>query len=210
MSTRTLLTCGVLAGPIFMIVYLAQAFTRPGFDITRHPASVLSNGDLGWIQIANFLVCGALVIAGAIGMRRELRTGPGGTWGPLLIGLSGLGLVGAAFLSADPMDGFPPGTPLGAPTSMTTPGLLHFVASAVAFFAWIAACFVFARRFSAVGQSGWAIFSAATGALFLAAFLGTASGAGPVLALVAGVGLVWAWLSATFVRLSAELAPRSA
>src|SRR5262249_7847804 len=55
--TRALLACGVLAGPLYMAIYLGQALTRPGFDITRHPASVLSNGDLGWIQVANFLVC---------------------------------------------------------------------------------------------------------------------------------------------------------
>jgi hypothetical protein len=36
--TRTLLACGVLAGPLYMAVYLGQALTRPGFDITRHPA----------------------------------------------------------------------------------------------------------------------------------------------------------------------------
>jgi hypothetical protein len=73
--TRTLLACGVFAGPLYMAVYLGQALTRPGFDITRHPASVLSNGDLGWIQVTNFLVSGGLVMAAAIGMRLALRTG---------------------------------------------------------------------------------------------------------------------------------------
>jgi len=204
-TTKVLLACAVVAGPVVVLVYLAQAFTREGFDITRHPASVLSNGDLGWIQIANFLMTGLLLMAGAIGMRRALYPGPGATWGPLLIGLSGIGLVAGGLFVADPADGFPPGTPLGPPTSISSTGLLHFVAAAVGFFAWIAACFVFARRFAARGQKGWARFATTTGVLFLAAFLGTASGLGPVIALVLGIVLVWGWLSATSARLMQEV-----
>ena len=204
MSTRALLSCGVIAGPLYMLVYLVQAFTRPGFDITRHPASVLSNGDLGWIQVANFVVTGALVIALALGMRRA-RSGPGGTWGPLLIGLSGVGLLLAAAFSADPVDGFPPDTPLGPPTSISTTGLLHFVAALVGFVSWIVAGFVFARRYAALGQSGWAAFSAMTGALLLAGFIAPfflpAAG---VIPLVLGVALMWAWLTALAAKLLGE------
>jgi len=189
-----------------MAVYLGQAFTRPGFDITRHPASVLSNGDLGWIQVANFLVCGALSIAAAIGMRRALRTSRGGTWGPILIGLLGVGMLLAAFFTADPVDGFPPGTPLGPPTTITTIGLLHFVTALIGFSGWIAASFVFARRFAALGQPAWALFSTATGALFLVAFLGTAAAVAPVMGLVVAVALAWAWLSATSAKLMTEAA----
>src|SRR3989441_5108147 len=108
--TRTLLACGAVAGPLYLVVGLAQAFTRPGFDLTRHPLSLLSNGDLGWIQITNFLLSGLLVVAGAVGMRQALASGRGRTWGPLLVGVYGLGLIGAAFFVADPAQGFPPGT----------------------------------------------------------------------------------------------------
>jgi Protein of unknown function (DUF998) len=200
--TRTLLACGVLAGPL--AVYLGQAFTRSGFDITRHTASVLSNGDLGWIQVANFLVCGGLVIAAAIGMRRALRTGRGRTWGPILIGLVGFGMILAAIFTADPVDGFPPGTPLGPPTTITRNGLLHFVTGLVGFSAWIAATFVFSRRFAASGRPGWVIFSTATGALFLLTFLGSALAAVPVMRLVIAITLAWVWLSATSAKLLAE------
>jgi hypothetical protein len=202
--TKTLLACGVLAGPLYMAVYLGQALTRPGFDITRHPASVLSNGDLGWIQVANFLVCGGLVMAAAIGMRRALRTGRGRMWGPILIGLVGLGMILAAIFTADPVDGFPPGTPLGPPTTITTIGLVHFVSSLVGFSGWIAATFVFARRYAALGRPGWAIFSTATGALLLLMFLGSALAAVPVMGLVIAITLAWAWLSATSGKLLAE------
>src|SRR5690242_3792750 len=93
-ETKWLLTAGALAGPFYLIVGLAQALTRPGFDITRHALSLLSNGDLGWIQVSNFLISGLLVITGAFGMRRALE-GSGITWGPLLVGVYGLSLLGA-------------------------------------------------------------------------------------------------------------------
>lgn len=47
--TTALLICGIVAGPLFTVVGLTQAFTRPGFDLTRHALSLLENGDLGWI-----------------------------------------------------------------------------------------------------------------------------------------------------------------
>jgi hypothetical protein len=113
-------------------------------------------------------------------------------------------MILAAIFTADPVDGFPPGTPLGPPTSISTIGLLHFVTALFGFSGWIAASFVFARRFAALGQSGWAIFSTATGALFLVAFLGTAAAAVPVMLLVVAITLAWAWLSATSAKLMAE------
>src|SRR5262245_57718215 len=92
--TRVLLGCSAAAGPLYLVAGLVQAFTRPGFDIRRHDLSLLANGDLGWIQMANLVVSGLLVVAGAVGMRRALTGGRGRTWGPLLIAVYGAGLVG--------------------------------------------------------------------------------------------------------------------
>jgi hypothetical protein len=180
---------------------------RPGFDIRRHALSLLSNGDLGWIQIANFVVAGLLVIAGALGMRRVMRGSRGGTWGPLLLGLYGLGLVGAGFFAADPALGFPPGTPEDA-TAISWHGLLHFVAGGIGFLGLIAACFVFASRFMALKQPGWAAYSAATGVIFFAAFFGIASGsrgAGVSLAFALAVVIAWVWISVMAARLRSGL-----
>src|SRR5258708_7196471 len=110
--TRTLHMCGIVAGPLYMILGLIQMAIRPGFDITPHPLSLLSNGELGWIQISNFVVAGALLIAGAFGVKRTMQSGRGWSWAPRMIGLYGLGLIGAGIFSADPALGFPPGTPL--------------------------------------------------------------------------------------------------
>ena len=163
-GTSVLLACGMVAGPLFTVVGLVQAFTRPGFNLTRHALSVLENGDLGWIQISSFLVTGLLFVAGAIGMRHFLRGSRGGTWGPRLIAIMGLGLIGAAFFQADPGLGFPPGTPMDA-TTLSWHGLGHLLVSMVAFLSLIAACFVFARRFAGQHQRGWAIYSGVTGVL---------------------------------------------
>lgn len=194
--TRSLLIAGVIAGPIYLVVGLAQALTRSGFDITRHALSLLSNGDLGWIQVTNFLVSGLLVIAGAVGMRRALE-GKGKTWGTLLIGVYGLSLIGAGIFKADPAMGFPIGTPEGA-TTMSTHGLLHFMTGGIGFLALIAACFVFARRFATLGQKGWAAYSIITGVIFFASFIGIASGSGNdwiILGFWIGVVLAWTWIS---------------
>ncbi|MPZ96334.1 MAG: DUF998 domain-containing protein [Propionibacteriales bacterium] len=161
--TRRLLTCGVVAGPLYVLVAGLQVLTRDGFDLGRHPLSLLSVGDLGWIQIANFVVSGLLFVASAVGMRRALRSGRASTWGPRLVGTFGVGLVWAGVFVADPADGFPAGTPAGTPTDASWHAILHNIAPAVAFLALIAACFVFARRFAQRGQRGWAAYSAATG-----------------------------------------------
>jgi hypothetical protein len=210
MISRRLLTVGALAGPVYLVVGLAQAFTRPGFDITRHDLSLLSNGDLGWIQITNFLVSGVLVIAGALGIRRALRPGRAGTWGPLLVGVYGLGLIGAGLFVADPVFGFPPGTAVDAHT-FSWHGLLHFASGGIGFLGLIAATMVFARRFAALGQRGWAAYSVMTGLLFLLGFVGIASGSGnswTVLGFWIAVVLAWAWLTAMTTRLKSELSER--
>jgi hypothetical protein len=38
---------------LYIAVVLIQALTRDGFDLTRHPARLLSNGDVGWVQITS-------------------------------------------------------------------------------------------------------------------------------------------------------------
>ena len=207
-ATRVLLACSVVAGPLYIVVGITQMLIRDGFDIRRHALSLLSNGDLGWIQITNFLVTGLLVIAGAAGMRRVLHGSRGGTWGPLLIGVYGVGLIGAGFFRADPALGFPPGLPASAYVTISWHGIMHFISGGIGFLALIAACFVFARRYAALRQRRWAAYSVATGVLFFAAFFGIASGskgAGVSVAFAVAVVLGWAWISAMVARLRTEL-----
>lgn len=202
--TTALLRCGVTAGPLYIIVGAIQVLIRPGFDMRYNVLSQMALGDLGWIQTTNFVVSGVLVLASAVGITRALRSGPGATWAPRLIGIYGAGLVAAAIFSADPGFGFPPGTPAGPPTTWSTHGLIHFATGGIAFLAIIGACFVLGRRFARSGEEGWARYSAGTGAFFLVAFLGTASGSGLMaftLGLWVAIALAWVWLSAVSARL---------
>jgi hypothetical membrane protein len=196
--TRSLLGYGILAGPFYVVVSLAQALTRDGFDLTRHEWSLLANGDFGWIQSTNLIVTGLMVLAFAVGLHRMF-----GGWAPRLVSLYGLGMVGAGVFRADPALGFPVGTPDGV-TEVSWHGVLHFVCAGLGFASLIVACLILARRFAATGSRGWARFSAVTGVTFLTCFVGVASGGGSValnLAFTAAIVLVWAWMSAASLHL---------
>src|ERR1700730_15058315 len=146
--TRALLAAGVVAGPLFYVMVGIQALTRPGFDIRRYPPSLLSLGGLGWIQIATFVATGLGGVACAAGIRRALRYGRGATWGPLMVGLWGLGLIAAGIFTADPAIGFPPGPPRGTQTHLSWHAVLHGAAFFPSFVSRVVACVVFARRFA--------------------------------------------------------------
>jgi hypothetical protein len=154
-ATSRLLAAGIVAGPLFLGVGLAQASTRAGFDLDRHPLSLLALGPLGVVQIADFLVAGALLAAAAVGMRRAAGPGTGSTWGPRLVAGFGAGMVIAGLFVADPADGFPVGTPAG-PGEISWHGTLHGVGFAVAMICWVSACLVLARWSAARGERGLA------------------------------------------------------
>ena len=160
---RMLLGSGAAAGPIFIAAVLVQAATRTGFDPVKHPLSLLSVGELGWIQIANFVLAGLLFLAAAVGMRRALSPGPASAWGPRLICVFGAALIGGGVFVADPGLGFPPGTPEGVPEEFSWHGIVHSAAPVVGFLALSLACFVFARRSLRLGERRWAVWSIFTG-----------------------------------------------
>jgi hypothetical protein len=195
--TRSLLGYGVLAGPFFVTVSLAQAFSRAGFDPLRHPWSALSNGDLGWLQITNFILAGLMVVTAAVGFQRALGAG----WAPRLIGVFGASMVAAGLLRADPVVGFPAGT---TTTTVSWHGIGHLVAGSIGFACLIAACLVLGRRFARQSRPGWAAWSRITGVVFLVAFLGIASGSNQpvvILGFTAAVIAAFAWLAAVSLHL---------
>jgi Protein of unknown function (DUF998) len=200
-STRVLLAAGVVAGPLFIAVAAAQAITRDGFDLRRHPLSLLSLGDLGWIQIGNFIVSGLLSVAFAVGMRRVLHPGRAGTWGPLLVGIFGLGLViGGAFVT-DPDLGFPPGVP--SETKPSWHGMVHDIGPGVAFDALLLACLVLMRRFLGLRLRAWAAYCAAT-AIALLLLTWWPSTAGISLRLAVAIVVAFGWMTALAVHLRGE------
>ena len=114
--TRSLLGYLALAGPFYVVVSLAQALTRHGFDLGRDEWSLLALGRLGWIQQANLILAGVMIIVGALGARRAIgRFADAGTWAPRLLAGYGLGLIGAGIFRADALTGSRPAPRAGAP-----------------------------------------------------------------------------------------------
>ena len=211
-ATRLLLACGVIGPLLFIILFLIEGATRANYNPFRYPISSLSIGALGWMQAVNFLILGTLLVAFAIGMRRVLRGSRGGVWGPLLIGLAGIGLFGAGIFTTDPIYGYPPDAPLVL-AQYTVHGHLHDLCS-VLFFAGVPiACFVFCRRFVTLGERGWALYSLLSGLGMLAFFVLAAIGfeqipgfvnvAGVFQRLSISIGLIWIALLALRLMRSA-------
>lgn len=195
--TRSLLGYGMLAGPCYVLASVTQGLLRDGFDFRRHEWSLLANGPYGWIQSTNLVLTGLMCVAFAVGLRRALGRGRAATWSPRLIALYGLGMVGAGIFRADPRDGFPAGTPEG-PGAVTWHGTLHFVTAGTGFLCMVAAGLIVARRYRAEGRRGFARYSVATAAAFLAAFAGIATGAaGPTvnLSFTAAIIAQFVWLA---------------
>jgi hypothetical membrane protein len=201
--TKSLLGYGVIAGPIYVAVAAVQMLTRDGYDPTRHAVSQLSNGDLGWIQIVNFLVTGAMTIAAAVGVRRALGPGRQSGWASGLLGAFGLGVLCAGIFRADPSDGFPPGTPPGM-GEVSWHGLTHFAVAGLGFVCLVAACLVMGAWFARTNETGWAWYSRITGGVFALSFVALSSGSGgptSVLVFTAAVVAAWAWLAVVSVKL---------
>ena len=201
--TKSLLGYGVLAGPIYVVSVAAQAATREGFDPTRHAASQLANGDFGWIQVATFLISGAMTVAAAVGIRRALGAGRASAWASALIGLYGAGLVIAGLVRADPSDGFPPGTPPGM-SDPTWHGLVHFAVAGSR--VQLPGRGLLRRRrtaLPAMREARLGLVLPGHRGLFAATFIYMASGTGgaaAILSFTAAVVLVWAWLAAVSVE----------
>jgi hypothetical protein len=198
--TRSLLGYGVLAGTVFETSILIQGLTRHGFRIAHDDASLLANGPLGWIQVATFLLAGAMTIASAVGARRAMAS----RWAPRLIGIYGAGLMAAGLFRADPADGFGPGAPAGKALHVSWHGDGHLIAASIGFIALIAACFVVARYFSREGRRGMAIYSRVTGVVFAAAFAGVTTGSSSsaiVLPFYAAVLAAFTWLAIVSIHL---------
>jgi hypothetical protein len=202
-STRALLAGGAIGGPLFIVVVVLQELTREGFDPKRHALSQLSNGDLGWLQITNFIVTGLLFLGCAIGMRRVLRSGRASRWGPWLFGTFGVALVWGGVFVTDPVNAFPPGTPDGVPDEISWHAALHTIAPVVAGIAMTAACFVFARRFAGLGERGWAAASVVVAVVNLVLGFAAFPAEDVRLALAGGI-LLWGWGSAVVLKLLRE------
>jgi len=168
--TRLLIAAGAIGPLLFILVFLIEDATRPGYSPWHNFVSALSLSNQGWIQIVNFLVCGVLVLCFAFGLRQIFRSGKASTWGPLLLGIFGLSLIIAGIFVTDPSLGYyPPGI---SSSTQTLHGTIHGINAPIAFGSLTIAIFVLARRFASDPEwRGWAIYSLITGIILVASFI---------------------------------------
>src|SRR5215467_4783202 len=210
-ATRLLLACGAIAPLLNMVVILILGATRPGYNAWQIPDSNLELGEGGWIQIANYIVTGVLLLGFAIGLRLLLRTGRGSIWGPILLGIFGLTFIVTGIFVTDPVLGYPP----GASSAPTVYGILHNLFGQLQFISLIVACFVLARRDAADQASrGWTWYSLATGLLVAAtdvAFVLTYQFLdGSPVGLIERIGIIsgGTWIALLAIRLMSKKVPR--
>lgn len=195
--TRALLWCGVVGPVLFVVVFLAEGATRPGYRPWRHFVSLLAHGDRGWVQTTSFVVCGCASLCAAIGV---WRTGDGMAL-PVLFAVFGVGLIASGRYRCDAGLGYPPGATEGWPRTASLEGNRHNLAGAAVFASIAVACFVAAAR---SGGSTWTVYCVASGVLVIVLFVATGAlaarasegsdppiGVAQRLAIIAG----WAWMA---------------
>jgi len=206
--TRVLLACGAVAGPIYVMVTMAQALTRDGFDLRQHRFTWLTTGNLGWIHQSNMVLVGVLMVLLAVGVRQALPTGRGAVSGPRLLGLFGVAYIIGGVLRADPVAGFPPGT-TPEMVQTTWQGAVQNASRGVSSLLLIATSLVIAGWFAAQGHRGWAWFyGAAIPTVFVAlTAVGFPIGGNPIA--LAALVTPWTWVTALAVHLYRREAKRA-
>lgn len=116
-----LLGAGVAGPVLFVVVFLVDGLTRPGYRPVRQPVSALALGARGWVQAANFITCGLLIAVAAIGLYQAV----GSPWLTAAVAVLGLALVASGLFPMDPMRGYPPGTPDTTPSTYSRRHQLH-------------------------------------------------------------------------------------
>lgn len=203
--TRLQLWAGTIGPLFFVVVLLIEGATRPGYNAWHSFGSSLSLGSQGWMQIANFLICGVLMLGFAFGLRQALHTGKGAVWGPILMGFFGLEMILAGIFVTDPGLGYPPG--IASLAHPTTHGVIHALSGLAIFMSLAIATFVMIRRFAGdPAWRGWVLYSLLTGLIILASFviqqvLGNLDNRGVIpnapVGFVQRIGIIagWVWIS---------------
>jgi hypothetical membrane protein len=154
-----LLTCGLVGAVLFVVTFLIDGATRPGYRPLYHPVSALALGSRGWVQTSNFIVTGLLMIAAAAGIREALDV----TIGPALLALFGVALVVSGAFTMDPMRGYPPGTEEGTPAVLSRRQKVHDIFGFVVFSSLGATAIAFGLAL----EGGWKVYSFASAALII-------------------------------------------
>lgn len=190
--TRNLLRCGLVAGPLLVVALLAQTLWRQDYDVGTDPISSLSLGRYGWVQIATFIVVGALVAALGAGVWRLREHGTAGRGAGALLVVMGLGLAGVGAFVTDPL---------------AWHGRWHDVATGIAINAGLLAVLVLGVAWWRAGRRAMALYGLATAVACAA--LGWSADSGTIALRHTGVVvLLAAWLTTATILLQRSTSVR--
>lgn len=156
-ATQVLLACGMVAGPLYVAVTMAEALTRDGFDLKQHRFSLLTAGNPGWIHQLNMVMVGAMTVLLAIGVSRVLKAGRGALWGPRLLAMVGVAYIFGGLLTSDAVVGFPLGT-TAEMVQRSWQGVAQNASRGLSTVLLIATSIAIALWFGMQGRRGWAWF----------------------------------------------------
>ncbi|MFD2792744.1 DUF998 domain-containing protein [Promicromonospora vindobonensis] len=159
-----LLWSGAVGSWLFIVTFLLDGWTRPGYRPVRDPVSALALGSRGWLQGANFILCGLAITAGAVALAGAVDS----VLLALVVAVFGLALVASGVFPMDAMRGYPPGTPDETPTEYSRRHTWHDRAGMVVFGAIPVAAII---ATSVLPEIGWKWYSGLTAAAAGAGFL---------------------------------------
>lgn len=165
---KKLLYAGIVGPLLFIAVFLVEGATRPGYSPWSMYVSQLATGPGGWVQVANFLLLGTLMLVSALGLRVAIAGTRGSIGAPVLLGMFAIAMLVAGVFTTDPGLGYP----VGAPEVHTTHGTIHGFAGLAVFTLLPAAAFVMAWHFAATRAARWAVYSVAVGLALIVLFFG--------------------------------------
>jgi hypothetical protein len=130
---------GMIGPALFVVVFTLEGRLRPGYDPRGMFVSELALGPRGWIQAANFVILGTLLLLFTGGVAAEFRDGKASKAGPILLAIIAISIFVSGFFTMDPAS-----TPR---SEWTWHGILHNLFGALFFSLSPVSCFVFLRRF---------------------------------------------------------------
>ena len=116
---------GVIAPPLFVLTFTLEGWLRPGYDPRAMYISALSLGPRGWVQIANFLQLGFLLLIFTRALPDAFANQKAARRSAVL-----LTILALLFLLSGPFVMDPDGTP---PDRMSVHGLIHGLAGGIVF-----------------------------------------------------------------------------
>lgn len=126
---------GIVGTVLFISVFTVEGWIRNNYDSFEMYISELSLGPRGWIQIANFIIFGILLLVFTIGIIDEFKGIRGSKLGPIIIAVIGISFIVAGIFIID----------VSGEGSLS--GLIHNISASLIFLLASVSCFVFFHLF---------------------------------------------------------------